>query len=189
MMMIACGFVVWYLDSLAARLFAYQPLLNYAPWFFMGTAAYGLYRFVTPKLSPVLYGVCLVVVMAVPCVNQRLMADDYRTGLISWASGIAFVLALPSFTEIKSASVKRCTHAIATYSYGIYLSHVPILWLAFHKLSGISWLVQVSAFLVLMVTVPVILYHGLEKPMIQLGSRTSDVLAQERSPQAVSAFS
>jgi len=155
----------------------------------MGTAAYGLYRFITPKLSPVLYGVCLVVLVAVPCVTQRAMANDYRTGWISWGSGIAFVLALPHFTEIKSAMVKRCTHAIATYSYGIYLSHVPILWLTFHKLSGMPWLVQVSLFLVLMVTVPVILYHGLEKPMIQLGSRTSDVLAQERSPQAVSAFS
>jgi len=172
----ACGFVVWYVDSHAARLFGYRAPLNYAPWFFMGIAAYRLYRFVMPSWSSVLYGLSLLLLVTLTCLTQRLMGDDYRAGWVSWAIGILFAFALPHFLEVRSQLIKRISHAVATYSYGIYLSHVPIMWLTFHKLSSQSLALQISLFLALQATVPIALYHGFEKPMIELGRRLGDIL-------------
>jgi peptidoglycan/LPS O-acetylase OafA/YrhL len=179
--LLSCGFVVWYVDAHAARLFGYEPVMQYAPWFFMGTAAYIRYQFVAPRLSSKCYGMCLVALIATPCVTHYLMGDDYRAGWITWVAGIALAMALPLFAEIRSSTVKRLSHTVATYSYGIYLSHVPIMWLAFHKLSGAPAVARVATFGVLILAVPVLLYHGLEKPFMNLGSRLSEIVGQERA--------
>jgi peptidoglycan/LPS O-acetylase OafA/YrhL len=71
---------------------------------------------------------------------------------------------------------------IATYSYGIYLGHSFCIWLAlgvFH-----SW----TLFLIMIVTLPVVLYHALERPAIQFGIRLANRTAvKQPSPAAVAA--
>jgi peptidoglycan/LPS O-acetylase OafA/YrhL len=187
-LLIVSGFAIWYIDSHGARFFGYQPVLRYAPWFFMGVSAFGLYRFTTPRVYPLLYGPCVLLLTMTPCLTNRLMGDDYRAGWVLWAAGVSFALALPHFLEVRSGLITRGAHAIATYSYGIYLSHVPIMWLAFHELSQQPRFVQIGIFAVLAVSVPPLLYHGLEKPLIRLGGRISDALAQTPERQTVSAL-
>jgi len=109
------------------------------------------------------------------------MKGDYRSGWVNWGCGALFALALPNCRDIPLGVISKCTHYIATYSYGIYLSHVPIMWLAFQRLSGPFWL-QVGLFLVLIATVPVLLYHGLESPLIRAGSRMADALNRPAKP-------
>jgi peptidoglycan/LPS O-acetylase OafA/YrhL len=187
MAMIILGFGIWWLDSHGARLLGYQALMQYSPWFFMGVAAYILFRCVNPRWPAVFYGICLLVFTAVPCVTHRIMADDYRAAWIMWGAGTAFTLVLPQFMEVESPMLKRLFRAIATYSYGIYLSHVPIMWFTFHKLSA-PVPVQIVLFLILIVTVPVGLYHSLEGPMIRVGHRVSELLAEKPSPREAHAL-
>jgi peptidoglycan/LPS O-acetylase OafA/YrhL len=183
--LIIAGFALWYFDSHSSRLFGHQPLFHYAPWFFMGIAAFSLYRFVAPRLSVFVYGLCLLLLVASPCVIHRVMGNDYRAGWISWITGIGFTFALPHFVELRSLMVKRVIHTIATYSYGIYLCHVPILWLAFQQLSEHSRFTQIVIFTVLVGSVPPAMFHFVEKPLIGLGARISDRLARP-SPETAS---
>jgi len=184
MALIVSGFIVWYVDSHGGRLFGYQPLLAYAPWFFMGITAFALYQFVTPRWSAWLFGACLLLLVISPSLTHRFMGDDYRVGWVTWACGVAFALALPHFLEVKSVLIGRWTHAIATYSYGIYLSHVPIMWFAFQQLSEHSRFAQVSVFAVLIASVPPLLYYAVERPLIRLGGQISDRLAQPQRQAA-----
>jgi peptidoglycan/LPS O-acetylase OafA/YrhL len=179
--LICGGFLTWYVDSHIARHLGRAPLVPYAPWFFFGVSAYGLYHFIKPSRSPGLYAVCLLLFAAMPSLTHRLMRGDYRSGWVVWGCGALFALALPNFRDIPLGVISKCTHSIATYSYGIYLSHVPIMWLTFQRLSGPLWL-QVGLFLVLMATVPVLLYHGLESPLIRAGSRMADLLNRPPKP-------
>jgi peptidoglycan/LPS O-acetylase OafA/YrhL len=66
---------------------------------------------------------------------------------------------------------------IAQYSYGIYVSHVPILWLCFVKFHFAS---AVSAVMSILLTtlVSIVLYHWLEDPAIRLGKRFATKLSQ-----------
>jgi peptidoglycan/LPS O-acetylase OafA/YrhL len=182
--LLLAGFGIWYLDSHAARFFGYQPVVEYAPWFFMGVAAFGLYGCVTHRLPAGFYVALLALFVIAPCVTQRLMPDDYRAGWLMWASGVAFAVALPHFREIRSAVVARIAHTVATYSYGIYLSHVPIMWLAFQKLSDQPRLLQAAVFLALMLTVPPLLYHLVEEPLIRIGRRVSDRMTDAQAQSA-----
>jgi peptidoglycan/LPS O-acetylase OafA/YrhL len=100
--------------------------------------------------------------------------------------GDSFVLCLGlgatlgAFREMKPEGAGALAHAIAKYSYGIYLAHVPLYWLCFDKLpitsQGASW----ALFLVLVVVVPVFLFHAVESPMIALGRRLTTTRGAER---------
>jgi peptidoglycan/LPS O-acetylase OafA/YrhL len=81
--------------------------------------------------------------------------------------------------------VQRASHAVATYSYGIYLAHVPIMWLAFQQLADRAWPVQALTFLTLIVAVPPMLYHGIEAPLIRVGARLADGFAARRNVTTV----
>src|SRR5262249_15517396 len=177
--LILIGFVVWYIDAHMARAWQYTPLLVYAPWFFMGIAAYSGFKIVKPSVPSGCFGLLLLFLIAVPSLAQYFIGD-YRTGWASWGSGVIFALAMPFTHEIKSEMLRRCTHMIATYSYSIYLSHVPIMWFAFQQLSSFSSWLQIGFFLVMMVVAPIVLYHVVEAPFIRFGARAAERLARRQ---------
>lgn len=74
-------------------------------------------------------------------------------------------LTIPLFREITFSPLIRLSKWIATYSYGIYLAHSFCIWLALTVLH--SW----ALFVVMIVVLPVALYHGIEHPAIELGTR------------------
>jgi peptidoglycan/LPS O-acetylase OafA/YrhL len=66
---------------------------------------------------------------------------------------------------------------VARYSYGIYLSHVVIFWIVLVVLRNSPLLVKIGVCAVLSVVVPVVLYHTIEKPMINVGVRVANSMA------------
>ena len=78
---------------------------------------------------------------------------------------------LPLFKELRWRPFTALCHAIATYSYGVYLWHWPLLWLCFRKLSGLSSAVQTALFFSLLVGLSLLSYHALESPFLRLGRR------------------
>jgi peptidoglycan/LPS O-acetylase OafA/YrhL len=77
-------------------------------------------------------------------------------------------IALPRFKEITFRPLIWIGHRIATYSYGIYLGHSFFIWFALTKHN--SWLL----FWVMWITVPMVLYHALEHPAIELGRKLAE---------------
>jgi peptidoglycan/LPS O-acetylase OafA/YrhL len=63
---------------------------------------------------------------------------------------------------------------IAKYSYGIYLTHVAAIWVAFVALRAMPLAVRWLTFVVLAAGLPLIAYHMIERPMIGLGIRISE---------------
>jgi peptidoglycan/LPS O-acetylase OafA/YrhL len=60
---------------------------------------------------------------------------------------------------------------IAKYSYGIYLTHVVCIWAAFVGLRRLPAASQWIIFAAILVSIPVLLYHGVEAPLINIGKR------------------
>jgi peptidoglycan/LPS O-acetylase OafA/YrhL len=88
----------------------------------------------------------------------------------------ALAYLLPRIAPMRARWLRRGSHAIAKYSYGIYLFHVPCIWLAFGKL-GFLGLAGASVTFVLLTTAFVVVsYHALEAPMIALGQRLAQRL-------------
>jgi len=87
---------------------------------------------------------------------------------------------IPRFREIQLSWLRWISNRIATYSYGIYLSHQFAIWTAFGVLASHSLAVKIPVLVAMLVALPVLLYHAIEKPMIGVGGR----LAARFSEQA-----
>jgi peptidoglycan/LPS O-acetylase OafA/YrhL len=98
----------------------------------------------------------------------------------SFITGAAVCLllgvSLPRFERLESRVVNSITHNIAKYSYGVYLSHMFVMWLAFIYLRAYPMTARVAFFLGLMAVLPVILYKAIEEPGIQVGAKLADNL-------------
>ena len=78
---------------------------------------------------------------------------------------------IPQFREIQSPWLRWTANRIATYSYGIYLSHQFAIWTAFGVLASQSLAIKIAVLIAMLVALPVLLYHAIEKPMIGVGVR------------------
>ena len=93
-----------------------------------------------------------------------------------WLLCLLLGFSIPLFRQLQKGAVAKCAALVARYSYAIYLSHQPLLWLCFRRISappGIRW----AAFAIVSVLLPVLLYHVVEAPMIRLGKRLAGSIA------------
>jgi len=86
---------------------------------------------------------------------------------------------IPRFREIQLPWLRWISNRIATYSYGIYLSHQFAIWTAFGVLATHSLVVKIPVLVVMLVALPVLLYHAIEKPMIGVGVRLAGRISEQ----------
>lgn len=86
---------------------------------------------------------------------------------LGWSFCVIVGLLIPRFTELVHPSIVRIAELIAKYSYGIYLSHVPLIAFLFRPgvPPALSWVGLVIGSIV----IPLLLYHTIEEPMIEFG--------------------
>jgi peptidoglycan/LPS O-acetylase OafA/YrhL len=89
------------------------------------------------------------------------------------AWGLCFLIALvaPFCRELTFKPLAQAAAIIAKYSYGIYLTHLYAIWVAFVVLKGQSVVLQWATLVVLFAGLPVLLFHTVESPMIGIGAR------------------
>lgn len=146
-------------------------VLWYAPCFMAGVVAYDFARRFQPRLPAWLWPVAILAAILLygPLDDELLQDKPLRVFGLSLALGAM----LPLSQEVQSVPVARYSALIARYSYGIYLVHVPLMWLAFFRMGTFEWPARVGVFVILNIALPVALYHGLEAPLIKLGARLS----------------
>jgi peptidoglycan/LPS O-acetylase OafA/YrhL len=76
-----------------------------------------------------------------------------------------------NFRDLRPSWLTAACHTIAKYSYGIYLFHIPVIWLVFFKLMFLPLAIRWVLLCVLMVLVPWLAYHLVEAPMVGIGRR------------------
>lgn len=137
--------------------------LRYAPMFIPGVLAFNLGKIarfrVAAWLWPALIG-------AATCVFMLLRSWEF-----GWIVCLALGCSLPFFREQEHMIVNRICHVVAKYSYGIYLTHLFTIWLAFSYMANAPVYRQVLVFIVATAGLPCVLYHAVERPGIELGKR------------------
>jgi peptidoglycan/LPS O-acetylase OafA/YrhL len=145
----------------------YYPL-RFIPCFLPGVLAYTLGRQLAKTRSPwLLFAVVGLGVLMLPLVA---IAKVQLTPLL-WLFCAALGFTIPHCRELTSPLLARCAKVVATYSYGIYLTHTLIIAIAFNGLRFLPLPVQVAVFLVLIVALPWAAYRYVEAPGIALGKR------------------
>jgi peptidoglycan/LPS O-acetylase OafA/YrhL len=156
---------------LLPRLSPRFDMVAYAPCFLAGVVGYAIADRVSARIPagawmPFLGALALVFVALESAVGGHHV-------LMQAAICLVVGVAIPTFAQSTNVAFNRATHAIAKYSYGIYLFHLPALWLAFYALPLESRLAQALIALVTLATLAIGGYHLIEAPLIRRGARAS----------------
>lgn len=138
-------------------------LLRFFPCFLPGIIAFAMPR--NPRLTSYLWPIFILGLVAAFTINPVLP--------MGWALCLVLGLFIPMFREIRSPLIRTISSRIATYSYGIYVSHQFCIWFALGVLEGRPLWLRFGVLSASLVVVPVLLYYSIEKPMIQVGKRVA----------------
>jgi peptidoglycan/LPS O-acetylase OafA/YrhL len=136
-------------------------MLCYSPCFLAGVVAYKL-----GTGSPRHWPASTWPVFLLAITTAFLLRPGIEAG---WVCCLGIGLAVSRFHELSDGSLREACRLVARYSYGVYLSHAVLIWLAFDHLGAWPLTARWSLFVVAAALVPVALYHGIEAPMIALG--------------------
>ncbi len=162
---------LWALGVVAAvgeKALTGQPgLLWYLPNFLSGVLAYHIWVKASSRIHWVWWVGCLAALLP-----AYLLLARYETEA-GWLLCLFLGCLLPYFHQLPHSGLNQATSLIARYSYGIYLSHTFAIWVALHRIAGPPVL-QWSVLSLLLLALPVLLYHGIEAPMIRIGKRLAN---------------
>jgi peptidoglycan/LPS O-acetylase OafA/YrhL len=153
--------------ALGVALWVYTGRENaaeFVPCFLSGILCYTLRHRIRPVLPAVLWPAFVVGWIVAFCS----ITTQYWT---AWVFCLGLGLAINLFHESRLPVLNFAAERIALYSYGMYLLHVPVLYLIFEWL-GVEnpWVAAALEFL-LSLTAAAITFHLIERPCIELGRR------------------
>jgi peptidoglycan/LPS O-acetylase OafA/YrhL len=166
--------LLW-LASVAVAVSGVAPLLVFAPCFLGGMLAFTM-RGMRPTVSP---AVLFALVACLAAVIPFLVDQGAQETPLFWCASLLLGIVIPRCREVRPGATARCAGLVATYSYGIYLTHVYAMSLAFSSRSPdlYSWVV----FAVLLPGLSVLAYRWIERPGIELGKRLADQMKAKKS--------
>jgi len=144
-------------------------VFSYAPCFSAGVLGYALARMVRPRLGAWIWPLALATAIAAfnPIDDIDLPHKLPRAWLVSIAVGCA----IPFFHEMTAKPLRVGAHLIAKYSYGIYLSHSVVLWLALKQMASFPAAARAGVLVAGSVVLPLAMYHLIEAPGISFGKK------------------
>lgn len=171
-----------------AQPFAGTPFLvaAFAPCFMAGIVAYALTGRVRRQLPAWAWPVAVLGLVGAYAGGLRYVEEVHPLA-IGWVVCLALGLMIPAFRELRLPAIARPSLLVARYSYGIYLFHIPILWLAFDRIPGLPMPARWALFVAAMVAVPVAGYHWLEEPLIRIGGRVAGRLSRRSAARPAAA--
>lgn len=143
---------------------------RFVPCFLPGIVAYKLWsrpRLFAASFWPVFLALCCAAFMWLSG------SQPIETG---WFICFTIGLGVCFFREMRENLLTRLTKRIARYSYGIYLVHYFAIWIGFAVCRSLNVVLQITIFAALLVSLSVLLYHGVEAPMIAAGVKISGKL-------------
>jgi peptidoglycan/LPS O-acetylase OafA/YrhL len=164
--------------AIAAHYSSTRNLAFFVPCFLGGVIAYQLRNRVGAKIPAWVWPGFVVALGAGYLLTSMSRFEE-------WAVCLVLGLAIPQFSQISSRALKAVSATIAKYSYGIYLTHFFMIWLAFQKLGSYSSAMKVAVFLSLGAAMPVIFYYLIEEPMINFGKKVASRYVEEQQARSL----
>jgi peptidoglycan/LPS O-acetylase OafA/YrhL len=97
-----------------------------------------------------------------------------------------WLVAVPiAASEYVVRSASSTSFLVARYSYGVYICHMPILWLCFVKFQVGPALVGLVLAILLTPLISILVYHWLEDPFIRVGKQLAARVAQSNATQGI----
>jgi peptidoglycan/LPS O-acetylase OafA/YrhL len=172
--------VLWIATALASvvqpRVHRMPDFFWYVPCFMPGIIAFKVSSRAKAFAPFVLMPAMLATLSILYVYNLPWGGDSHVLTLRGMFVCLCIGLTLPYFVEVANPVVRRVSHLIAKYSYGIYLVHYFCIWTAFHTLGFLPKAGQWLAFAALLAALPTILFHTIEAPMISAGTRLANRL-------------
>lgn len=150
----------------------YIPFL-YIPCFLPGVIAYQIQRKKVTQLPSFLWPIFIAALTICFLKLSKWNEGNYPRDC---AACLILGFAVPRFAQISTRWLAVISHTIAKYSYGIYLTHFFTIWFAGQRLSYLPKIDRLGIFVLLSAGLPVLLYHGIEDPMIRVGKKLADRL-------------
>jgi peptidoglycan/LPS O-acetylase OafA/YrhL len=156
-------------------------VFEYAPCFTSGIVAFDLLRKrarYAQRLSWWLWpiGIMSAIFLFTPLDNLNLLEKIYRAWFLSLGIGLLYVFV----AEAPCNSIQRVLHWIAEHSYGIYLSHIVVIWFVFYPMAATPIWVRAAVLAISAVAIPGLLYRYVEEPLMYVGHRLSGLLVSPR---------
>jgi peptidoglycan/LPS O-acetylase OafA/YrhL len=146
-------------------------LLRFVPCFMAGVIAYRLSSVVRPRIwgwlwFPAVLGMASLYMMSP--YSFRATKDMFFCLMVG--------LAIPMFRDVQGLLVEPAAQ-VAKYSYGIYLTHTPIIWLFYRQLEMPDWL-RLIGVVIAVGAASMLCYHIIENPLIKVGARLAEKAAR-----------
>ena len=157
-------------------------LIKFFPCFLPGVLAFSLRR--SPRnLSP---NFLFLYVGLLSIMFPWMVGHGFKSTVLSWPICLLLGMLIPKCREIKLDWLRITGNVIARYSYGIYLLHVPIIYLSFHYIEGISPVASWTIFIAGVSGLSFFTYHVIEKPGTEVGRIIVERLSAYRVQSAQS---
>ncbi len=149
-----------------------RHMANYVPCFLAGVLCYALRKKVRPVFPAALWPPFVLAAVASYClVHLRSSQPIYWVG---WIYCLVIGGAVHLFRQPEEGVLSTLSNKVAMYSYGIYLWHVPMLYLLFYVLPPMPLLACIPLFLTLTIGLSILSFHLVEAPMMELGRKRTE---------------
>ena len=155
-------------------------IFEYVPCFLAGVLCFVLRERIRPFLSAAFWPPFLFLLIAGYCIARH--RYEKWSFWIGWLFCLVLGLAINAFHNSAFRPLNVLAEKIALYSYGVYLIHIPILYLVFEVLGIRKPVLGSLLFAVLTMTASVVTYHLIESPCIDLGRRLSSLAVRPVVP-------
>jgi peptidoglycan/LPS O-acetylase OafA/YrhL len=140
----------------------------FGPCFLAGITAYYLLR---KKVSRPLPSQALFLLIGVSFSTLLIMHATDATPARNWIPCLLVGILLPTLRDANESRFTKIAKTICTYSFGIYLLHVPVMWLVFTQMPDLPLAIQLVLFTGILGLLCFGAYYVVEKPGTELGKR------------------
>lgn len=144
---------------------------EYVPCFLCGVLCFALRDHIKARVSAILWLPFVCLSIAGYCVAGGSTGD--RNFWEAWVFCLLVGIAVGFFHDSGQAHLNFVAEKIALYSYGIYLIHIPVLYLVFSVFGIKNWILGSLLSVSLTVLASATTYHFIESPLIEIGRRLS----------------
>ncbi len=162
----AVGLALLQEQSPASRL----DLARYSPCFVAGVVAFTREQRAVARLHWLGWPVVILLAFALRQLGLEM----------GWVGCLLLGMTVNRFRQVDVRWIRAAAEWLARYSYGIYLAHLIVFWIAFVRMAGAPLAVRVGVCAALSALLPVLLYHAVEAPMIAWGA---SLAGQRRRPE------